>query len=45
MPGDGDVIAKVNSNLAERGVAVTEQELRAELGRAAVEARWQLMQP
>jgi hypothetical protein len=44
MPGDGDVIAKVSRDLAEMGAAVSEQELRAELDRAAAEARRQLTQ-
>ena len=43
-PGDADVIAKVQSDLAEKGVAITDSELRAELDRAAGEARRQLMQ-
>jgi hypothetical protein len=40
-PGDADVIEKVRADLEEKGVAVTEAELRAELARAA-EARRQL---
>jgi|SRR5438067_5111989 len=43
-PGDADVIAKVQSDLAEKGVAITDSELRAELDRAAGEARRQLAQ-
>jgi hypothetical protein len=41
-PGDTDVIEKVRTDLKEKGVAVTEAELRAELARAAIEARRQL---
>ena len=41
-PGDGDVIAKVRTDLAAQGIAVTEAELRSELERAAAEARRQL---
>lgn len=41
-PGDADVIAKVQADLAERGIAVTEAELQAELARALDEARRQL---
>src|SRR5579884_2158930 len=41
-PGDADVIEKVRTDLAERSVAVTEAELRAELARAGAEARRQL---
>ena len=37
-PGDADVIEKVQADLEENGVAVTEAELRAELAHAAVEA-------
>lgn len=38
-PGDQDVIRKVLADLAEKGIAATEAELRAELARAAAEAR------
>jgi hypothetical protein len=41
-PGDADVIEKVRTDLDKRGIAVTEAELRAELARAAAEARRQL---
>jgi hypothetical protein len=41
-PGDADVIAKVRTDLAEKGVTASEAELRAELERAATEARKQL---
>ena len=40
-PGDEDVIAKVRSDLAEKGIAVSDAELRSELDRAAAEARKQ----
>jgi hypothetical protein len=43
-PGDGDVIEKVRTDLAEKGVALTEAELRAELTRVAAEARRQIAQ-
>jgi hypothetical protein len=43
-PGDADVIEKVRSDLEERGVPVTERALRAELERAAAEARRQIAQ-
>ena len=43
-PGDGDVIEKVRADLAEKGVALTEAELRAELTRVAAEARRQITQ-
>jgi hypothetical protein len=43
-PGDGDVIAKVRKDLADKGIETTDQDLRAELGRAAAEARRQLTQ-
>ena len=43
-PGDADVIEKVRSDLDKAGVAVTERELRAELERAAAEARRQVAQ-
>jgi hypothetical protein len=41
-PGDGDVIAKVRNDLAGKGINLTDTELRAELDRAAAEARRQL---
>jgi hypothetical protein len=41
-PGDDDVIEKVRTDLADRGVAISEAELRAALARAAMEARKQL---
>ena len=41
----GDVINKVRTDLDNRDVAVTEAELRAELDRAAAEARRQIAQP
>ena len=44
VPGDADVIEKVRTDLVKAGVAVTERELRAELERAAAEARRQLAQ-
>jgi hypothetical protein len=43
-PGDADVIEKVRTDLVKAGVAVTERELRAELERAAAEARRQIAQ-
>ena len=43
-PGDGDVIEKVRADLAEKGVVLTEAELRAELTRVAAEARRQITQ-
>ena len=43
-PGDEDVIAKVRSDLAETGIAMSDAELRSELDRAAAEARKQLSQ-
>jgi hypothetical protein len=44
-PGDDDVIRKVRGDLTEKGVGMTEAELRAELARAAAEARKQLTEP
>jgi len=41
-PGDGDVIEKVQGDLAAKGITLTEAELRIELTRAAAEARRQL---
>ena len=43
-PGDSDVIAKVRTDLAEKGISASEGELGAELERAAAEARKQLAQ-
>jgi len=43
-PGDDDVINKVRADLEEKGIAVTEAELRSELERAAAEARRQIAQ-
>jgi hypothetical protein len=43
-PGDNDVIAKIQGDLAAKGIGVTEVELRAELSRAAVEARKEIME-
>jgi hypothetical protein len=44
-PGDDDVIRKVLADLADKGIAVTEAELRTELARAEAEARAQLSGP
>ena len=44
MPGDDDVVGKVRRDLADKGIALTEAELRTELSRAAAEARTQLSQ-
>jgi hypothetical protein len=41
-PGDDDVIRKVLADLVDKGIAVTEAELRTELARADAEARAQL---
>jgi hypothetical protein len=41
-PGDEDVIEKVRNDLVARGIDITEAEVRAELSRAAIEARKQL---
>ncbi len=41
-PGDDDVIAKIRSDLTAGGIDIGEAELRAELARAAAEARRQL---
>ena len=43
-PGDGDVIEKVQKDLAAKGITMTEPQLRTELDRAAVEAKRQLME-
>ena len=41
-PGDADVIEKVQADLDGKGIVVAETELRAELARAAAEARRQI---
>ena len=41
-PGDGDVIEKVQGDLAAKGIELSEAQLRVELTRAAEEARRQL---
>jgi hypothetical protein len=41
-PGDADVIEKVRTDFAGKGINLTEAELRAELTRAATEARRQI---
>ena len=41
-PGDDDVIDKVRGDLVAKGLEVTEAEVRAELARAAAQARGQL---
>ena len=41
-PGDGDVIEKVQGDLAAKGITLDEAALRVELTRAAAEARRQL---
>jgi hypothetical protein len=41
-PGDDDVVEKVRGDLVAKGVEVTEAEVRAELTRAAAQAREQL---
>ena len=43
-PGDGDVIEKVQKDLAAKGIELSEAQLRAELTRAADEAKRQLSQ-
>ena len=43
-PGDSDVIEKVQKDLAAMGISMTEPQLRAELERAAAEAKRQLME-
>jgi len=43
-PGDGDVIEKVQKDLAAKGIEMTEAQLRTELTRAADEAKRQLSQ-
>ena len=44
-PGDGDVIAKVKTDLTVAGIDPAEPVLRAELDRAAAEALRQLASP
>jgi hypothetical protein len=44
VPGDADVIQKVQDDLAAKNITMAEAELRAELARAAAEARRQLSQ-
>jgi hypothetical protein len=43
-PGEDDVIEKVRADFAAKGFEIGEAELRAELSRAALEARTQLAQ-
>jgi hypothetical protein len=43
-PGDSDVIEKVQNDLAAKGIEMSEAQLRAELTRAADEAKRQLSQ-
>jgi hypothetical protein len=43
-PGDSDVIEKVQTDLAAKGIDLSETQLRAELTRAASEAKRQLGQ-
>jgi hypothetical protein len=43
-PGDGDVIEKVQKDLAAKGIEMSEGQLRVELTRAADEAKRQLSQ-
>ena len=43
-PGDGDVIEKVQKDLAAKGIEMSETQLRAELTRATDEAKRQLSQ-
>jgi hypothetical protein len=43
-PGEDDVVEKVRSDLAAKGIAIGAADVRAELARAAVEARRQLTQ-
>ena len=44
-PGDQDVIEKARSDLVDKGIAVTEGDLRVDLARATLEARRQLSPP
>jgi hypothetical protein len=41
-PGDGDVLEKVQKDLAAKGIEMSEAQLRAELTRAADEAKRQI---
>jgi hypothetical protein len=41
-PGDGDVLEKVQKDLAAKGIDMSEAQLRAEMTRAADEAKRQL---
>ena len=43
-PGDSDVIEKVQKDLAAKGMNLSEAQLRAELSRAADEAKRQLIE-
>ena len=43
-PGDGDVVEKVQNDLAAKGMQFTEAQLRAEMNRATDEAKRQLME-
>jgi hypothetical protein len=43
-PGDGDVIEKVQKDLAAKGIEMSEAQLRTELTRLADEAKRQLSQ-
>lgn len=43
-PGDSDVIEKVQKDLAAKGMNLSEAQLRTELGRAADEAKRQLIE-
>ena len=43
-PGDGDVIEKVQKDLAEKGIELNEAQLRTELNRFTDEAKRQIMQ-
>jgi hypothetical protein len=42
-PGDDDVVGKVRNDLAAKGIVATDDELRAELARAAAEAQRQVL--
>lgn len=43
-PGDGDVIEKVQGDLAGKGIELSEAQLRVELNRAMDEAKRQLIE-
>ncbi len=43
-PGDGDVIEKVQTDLAGKGISMSEPQLRTQLEHLAAEAKRQLMQ-